>query len=179
MKRRSFILTLFFPVFLLPAEAQTFMKVAPEPIITPDNKRCFMVKQGYSRKDTTEWEPYCGKLVNFFYEQGYEYTVQIDKYDLQAPYIRVINTIGRDNSESYRIRVALNEVKRKKEEAKERELAKVRVQAEIREQVLRQMKENAAMLQNRFLFVRPIEVIYEDDGYDYDYDDDGYEYDYD
>jgi|GEM_PF-582288 len=170
---RRFIIALFLAIFLLPVEAQNFMKVAPEPIITPDNKRCFLVKPGYSRKDTTEWEPYCGKLVNFFYEQGYEYTVQIDKYDIEAPYIRVINTIGRDNSESYRVRVALNTAKKKKEEAKERELAKARIQAEIREQVLFQMKRNAAMFQTQPQFLRP--VLY-DDGYDYDYE---YSYDFD
>ena len=167
---RSFVLILFIAVFLLPAEAQNFMKVAAEPVVTPDNKRCFMVRQGYSRQDTTQWEPYCGRLINFFYEQGYEYTVQIDNYDIEAPYIRVINTIGRDNSESYRTRVALNASKKKKEQAKERELAKARVQDEIRMQVFLRMRKNAAMLQTRPDFLRPVGVIHDDDGYDYDYE---------
>jgi hypothetical protein len=177
MKKKGFILTLFIAVFLFPAEAQNFMKVAAEPVITPNNKRCFMVRQGYSRQDTTKWEPYCGKLINFFYEQGYEYTVQIDKYDIEAPYIRVINTIGRDNSESYRTRVALDAAKRKKEQAKEREELKAKVQGEIRMQVFLLMRKNAAVLQARPDFSRPVEKVRRDDGdYDYDYD---FIYDYD
>ncbi len=109
---KGFIFTLFSLFFVLSVDAQQFMKVSADPVIAGDNQRCFQVKLGYSRKDTTKWEPYCGKFVNFYYEQGYEYTLQVDNYDPKAEVMKVIKVIGRDNSASYRKQ---RELRQKKE----------------------------------------------------------------
>ena len=186
---RRFIIALFFAVFLLPVEAQYFMKVAADLVITKDNKRCFLIKPGYSRKDTVDWEPYCGRLINFFYEQGYEYTLHVDKFDPSAPVIRVINTIGRDNSESYKKRLALK--KRWEEEERAQALINAQANAQAQEQTPDQTSsqtpaQTSSQTENIVQTQPQIEKdhyeeedYYDDDGYDYDYNyDDGYEYDY-
>jgi hypothetical protein len=110
---KKLIMSLLLSAFILPAIPQEFMKVAADPVIK-DNKRCFQIKQGYSRKDKTTWEPYCGVFENFYYEQGYEYTLYVEKYNPQADTIKVLKTIGRDNSDSYRKQ---QELRKKREEA--------------------------------------------------------------
>ncbi len=89
-------------LFTLNAMAEgEFMKVSPEKVLTEDNQRCFQIRRGYSRKDKTPWEPFCGGFRNFYYESGYEYTMHVEKYDPSLDTIVVIKTIGRDNSEVY------------------------------------------------------------------------------
>lgn len=111
MKNR--ILTLFLGIFLSSAAiSQEYMKVSAIPVITEKNQQCLQIRPGYSRKDTARWVPYCGILENFRYEQGYEYTLYVKKYDPRAETIQVIKIIGRDNSDSYRKQ---QELKRKRE----------------------------------------------------------------
>jgi len=110
---KNFILTLFFltiSTFVFQAVPEQFMRIARDFVIV-DNQRCFQIRKGYSRGDLTPWEPFCGKLANFSYEQGFEYTVRVVKYSPEAPVIEVINTVGCNNSGSYRKHVTL---KRKK-----------------------------------------------------------------
>lgn len=97
------------------ANSQEFMKVSAEKVLTEDNQRCFQIRRGYSRKDKTEWEPFCGGFRNFYYESGYEYTMHVEKYDPTLDTIVVIKTIGRDNSDSYRKQ---QEMKKKAAEAR-------------------------------------------------------------
>ena len=87
-----------------------FMQVAAERV-TVDDKRCYLIKKGLSRKDTTKWEPFCGEFSNFYYEEGYPYQTYVEKYDPQADTIHVIKTIGRDGSEAY---WKQNELRRRK-----------------------------------------------------------------
>ena len=87
-----------------------FMQVAAERV-TVDDKRCYLIKKGLSRKDTTKWEPFCGEFSNFYYEEGYPYKIYVEKYDPQADTIHVIKTIGRDGSEAY---WKQNELRRRK-----------------------------------------------------------------
>lgn len=167
---KSLLLALFFAIFALSVEAQQFMKVSPDLIITEDNQRCFLVKPGYSRSDTAKWEPYCGKFVNFFYEQGYEYTLRVDKYDPQARIIKVIKIIGRDNSESYKKQLVL---KQRKAQSEERARIRERVQSEVQAQVHLQMENHAQML-SQIQF-----QIQEDyDEYEYEYGEDEEENEY-
>ena len=126
---KSCVLTLFFltsSVFVFHAVPEQFMKIAAKHIIV-DNQRCFQIRQGFSRRDVTPWEPYCGELVNFSYEQGYEYTVRVAKYTPEAPAIKVISTIGLDNSAAYRKQTKL---KRKKMQALNAEM-QAKLQASI------------------------------------------------
>lgn len=55
------------------------MKVSAEKVLTEDNRRCYQIRRGYSRKDKTPWEPFCGGFSNFYYENGYEYTMHVEK----------------------------------------------------------------------------------------------------
>ncbi|MFA6779447.1 MAG: DUF4377 domain-containing protein [Paludibacteraceae bacterium] len=110
---KKIILGILFGSFAFSAIPQEFMKVSGELVLTDDYQRCFQIRRGYSRKDKSKWEPFCGKFKNFYYEQGYEYTMYVEKYDPQADTIRVIKTIGRDNSDSYRKQ---QELKKKREE---------------------------------------------------------------
>lgn len=70
-----------------------FMKVASMKIQV-DDKLCYSVRKGYSWKDTTKWVPYCGVIKNFYNEDGFEYSLMIDKFDIQADTICVIRTIA-------------------------------------------------------------------------------------
>ena len=174
---KSLLLALFFAIFTLSVEAQQFMKVSPDLIITEDNQRCFLVRPGYSRSDTVKWEPYCGKFVNFFYEQGYEYTLRVDKYDPQARIIKVIKIIGRDNSESYRKQLALKERKAQNEarraQSEERARIRERVQSEVQAQVLLQMENHAQILS-----LTQFQIPEDYDEYEYGEDEEEY-YNYD
>ena len=41
-----------------------YMQVADHRVMV-DDKRCYLIKKGLSRKDTTKWEPFCGEFSNF------------------------------------------------------------------------------------------------------------------
>lgn len=113
---KKILLGAFLGFFSLNAAADgEFMKVSAEKVLTEDNQRCFQIRRGYSRKDKTQWEPFCGGFRNFYYESGYEYTMHVEKYDPSLDTIVVIKTIGRDNSDSYRKQ---QEMKRKAAEAR-------------------------------------------------------------
>jgi len=174
---KSFVLTLFLSIFILSVEAQQFMKVSPDLIITEDNKRCFLIRPGYSRRDSSVWVPYCGRFVNFSYEQGYEYTLQVDKYDPHTRVIKVIKIVGRDNSESYRKQLALRE--RKVINERQRAINEERVR--IRERIQSQVKEQAHLrMENLPQIQFQIEEYYDEyEDYYYEYDYSEYEYDYD
>ena len=111
---KKIILSLVFGSYALSAIPSEFMKVSGELVLTDDMRRCHQIRRGYSRKDKSPWEPFCGKFKNFYYESGYEYTMHVEKYDPQADTIYVIKTIGRDNSDSYRKQ---QELKKKRAEA--------------------------------------------------------------
>ena len=96
-----------------------FMQVAAERV-TVDDKRCYLIKKGYSRKDTTKWEPFCGEFSNPYYEEGYPYKLYVEKYDPHADTIHVIKTFGRDGSEAY---WKQNELRRKKAKRDSRKAA--------------------------------------------------------
>lgn len=101
---KKLILSLMMIFMSLSGHCQEFMKVSGEKVLTEDNQRCYQIRKGYSRKDNSPWEPFCGGFSNFYYESGYEYTMHVDKYDPKADTIHVIKTIGRDNSDAYRRR---------------------------------------------------------------------------
>ncbi|MBQ0029478.1 MAG: DUF4377 domain-containing protein [Paludibacteraceae bacterium] len=82
--------------------ADEYMKVSDKLAITEDYQRCYQIKKGYSRKDNSPWENFCGKIKNFHYEEGYEYTILVDKYDPSASEITVVKTLARDNSFYYK-----------------------------------------------------------------------------
>ncbi|MBO7608120.1 MAG: hypothetical protein J6T28_10975 [Paludibacteraceae bacterium] len=82
-------------------EEGEFMKVAGDKILVDGSKRCYQIRKGHARRDMTEWTPYCGEFSNFYYVEGYQYTMFVEKYDPQADTIRVIKTVARDNSEEY------------------------------------------------------------------------------
>ena len=73
-----------------------FMRVANHRV-TVDDKRCYLVKNGHNRKDTTNWKPFCGEFTNFYYIEGYQRTMLVEKYDPQADTIHVIKEITRDS----------------------------------------------------------------------------------
>lgn len=64
--------------------------------IKVDDKRCYLIRKGISRKDTAKWEVFCGGFTNFYYEEGYPYKLYVEKYDPQADTINVIKTYCRD-----------------------------------------------------------------------------------
>ena len=64
--------------------------------IKVDDKRCYLIRKGISRKDTVKWEVFCGGFTNFYYEEGYPYKLYVEKYDPQADTINVIKTYCRD-----------------------------------------------------------------------------------
>ena len=100
-----------FALNVFPAE---YMKVSPERIVD-GTQRCYKIKKGYSRRDKSEWVPFCGEFDNFYYEQGYEYTIYVQKYDPSADTIHVVKTIARDDSEAYMKQL---ELRKKREERK-------------------------------------------------------------
>lgn len=70
-----------------------FMKVASMKIQV-DDKLCYSVRKGYSWKDTAKWVPYCGVIKNLYHEDGFEYSLMIDKFDILADTICVVRTIA-------------------------------------------------------------------------------------
>lgn len=69
--------------------------------IKVDDKRCYLIRKGISRKDTAKWEVFCGGFTNFYYEEGYPYKLYVEKYDPQADTINVIKSFCRDGSGFY------------------------------------------------------------------------------
>lgn len=69
------------------------MKVAPYRVKVND-KLCYMVKKGYSRKNKDKWDLYCGEISNFYYQDGYDYILYIDKYDISSDTILNIKTLA-------------------------------------------------------------------------------------
>lgn len=105
-----------------------FMRVADHRIMV-DDKWCYLIKKGYSRKDTTNWEPFCGEfttsyysslcdeIVNFYYVEGYSRTLLVKKYDPQADTIHVIQEILRDSDPCNKME-KLRQLKAKKNSTK-------------------------------------------------------------
>ena len=77
-----------------------FMQVAAERV-TVDDKRCYLIKKGLSRKDTTKWEPFCGEFSNFYYIEGFPREIYVEKYDPHADTIHVIQGVYRECSDDY------------------------------------------------------------------------------
>ncbi len=78
---------------VISAREGDFMKVASRKIPV-DDKLCYSVRKGYSWKDTTKWVPYCGVIKNLYHEDGFEYSLMIDKFDILADTICVVRTIA-------------------------------------------------------------------------------------
>lgn len=69
------------------------MKVAPYRVKVND-KLCYMVKKGYSRRNKDKWNLYCGEISNFYYRDGYDYALYVDKYDISSDTILNIKTLA-------------------------------------------------------------------------------------
>lgn len=94
-----------------------YMQVADHRVMV-DDKRCYLIKKGLSRKDTTKWEPFCGEFSNFYYEEGYPYKIYVEKYDPHADTIHVIKGIYRDSSDPYMKQIELRRKKAKRDSRK-------------------------------------------------------------
>lgn len=79
-----------------------YMKVAPYRVKVND-KLCYMVKKGYSRKD--KWDLYCGEISNFYHQDGYDYVLYVDKYDISSDTILNIKTIASGSAPVSDVRV--------------------------------------------------------------------------
>src|SRR5574344_971152 len=99
---KKLIFAILMVMSVVPAFSGEYMKVGDKLVITEDYQRCYQVRPGYSRKDNAPGVHYCGKSNNFHYEEGYEYTIFVDKYDPNAPEMTVIKTLARDNSFYYK-----------------------------------------------------------------------------
>jgi hypothetical protein len=89
-----------------------YMKVAPYRVKVND-KLCYMVKKGYSRKD--KWDLYCGEISNFYYQDGYDYTLYVDKYDISSDTILNIKTIASGSAPVSDVRLRAARLKFKSE----------------------------------------------------------------
>ncbi len=89
-----------------------YMQVANHRV-TVDDKRCYLIKKGLGRKDTTKWELFCGEFSNFYYEEGYPYQTYVEKYDPHADTIHVIKTIGHSSDTYWKFKKQ-KELRRKK-----------------------------------------------------------------
>jgi len=80
------------------APKEEFMRVSSTLVINPENgKRCFQIREGYdSVKETDQWIMYCGKLNNFKFVMGTEYTLKIVKFDPNAEEMEVIKIVGQN-----------------------------------------------------------------------------------
>ena len=108
---KKILLALFLVALAFDVTPNEYMKVSPErPVV--DGQRVYMVRKGYSRRDKIEWEPFKGEFTNFYYEQGYVYTIYVQEYNTSLDSIRVVKTIARDNSEAYMKQL---ELKKKRE----------------------------------------------------------------
>ncbi|MBO7506566.1 MAG: hypothetical protein J6T67_04210 [Paludibacteraceae bacterium] len=70
-----------------------FMKIHSERIMVNDSL-CYQVRKGFSRRDKTPWEPFCGKFSNLWCEEGYEYTLHVKEYNPHADTIFVFKTVS-------------------------------------------------------------------------------------
>jgi hypothetical protein len=73
--------------------SREFMKVAPYRVKVND-KLCYMIKKGYSRKNKDKWDLYCGEISNFYYRDGYDHILYVDKYDISSDTILNIKTVA-------------------------------------------------------------------------------------
>lgn len=112
MIMKKILLAIFLGSFVASAFPAEYMKVSPERPVY-EGQRVYKIRPGYSRKDKFEWVNFSGEFDNFYYEQGYEYTIYVDKYDPSADTIHVVKTIARDNSDAYMKQL---ELKKKREE---------------------------------------------------------------
>jgi hypothetical protein len=85
--------------------SREFMKVAPYRVKVND-KLCYMVKIGYSRWHNDKWELYCGVISNFYYQDGYDYALYVDKYDISSDTILNIKTLASSGVPDLRLRAA-------------------------------------------------------------------------
>lgn len=87
------ILTLIATMLFTCVSAHEYIKVADHKVEV-DGNLCYSVRKGYSWRDTTKWVPYCGVIKNLYHEEGFEYSLMIDKFDIQADTICVVRTIA-------------------------------------------------------------------------------------
>ena len=73
--------------------SREFMTVAPYRVKVND-KLCYMIKKGYSRKNKDKWDLYCGVISNFYYRDGYDHILHVDKYDISSDTILKIKTVA-------------------------------------------------------------------------------------
>ncbi len=80
------------------APQEEFMRVAPTYVINPETgKRCLQIREGYdSVKESDQWIMYCGKLNNFKFVLGTEYTLKVVKFDPDAEEMEVIKIVGQN-----------------------------------------------------------------------------------
>ena len=120
---KKILLALFLVALAFDVTPNEYMKVSPErPVV--DGQRVYMVRKGYSRRDKIEWEPFKGEFTNFYYEQGYEYTIYVQEYNTSLDSIRVVKTIARDNSEAYMKQLELKKKREARAAAKAAEAGK-------------------------------------------------------
>lgn len=89
-----------------------YMKVAPYRVKVND-KLCYMVKKGYSRWHNDKWELYCGVISNFYYQDGYDYALYVDKYDISSDTILNIKTLATSGVPDVRLRADRHKFKSK------------------------------------------------------------------
>ena len=85
--------------------SREFMKVAPYRVKVND-KLCYMIKKGYSRWHNDKWELYCGEISNFYHQDGYDYALYVDKYDISSDTILNFKTLASSGGPDLRLRAA-------------------------------------------------------------------------
>ncbi|MBR0502100.1 MAG: hypothetical protein IJJ77_02525 [Paludibacteraceae bacterium] len=120
---KKILLALFLVALAFDVTPNEYMKVSPErPVV--DGQRVYMVRKGYSRRDKIDWVPFKGEFTNFYYEQGYEYTIYVKEYNPSLDSIEVVKTIARDNSEAYMKQLELKKKREARAAAKAAEAGK-------------------------------------------------------
>ena len=120
---KKILLALFLVALAFDVTPAEYMKVSPDrPVV--DGQRVYMVRKGYSRRDKIDWVPFKGDFTNFYYEQGYEYTIYVQEYNPSLDSIVVIKTIVRDNSEAYMKQLELKKKREARAAAKAAEAGK-------------------------------------------------------
>ncbi|MBR5971886.1 MAG: hypothetical protein IK017_04455 [Paludibacteraceae bacterium] len=120
---KKILLALFLVALAFDVTPNEYMKVSPErPVV--DGQRVYMVRKGYSRRDKIDWVPFKGEFTNFYYEQGYEYTIYVKEYNTSLDSIEVVKTIARDNSEAYMKQLELKKKREARAAAKAAEAGK-------------------------------------------------------
>ncbi len=84
------------------APQEEFMRVAPTYVINPETgRRCLQIREGYdSVKESDQWTMYCGKLNNFKFVLGTEYTLKVVKFDPSAEEMDVIKIVGQNSGKA-------------------------------------------------------------------------------